>query len=151
MLNSLKLTIYYMQKFPTITKQKVVRTLPIFQCVYENYTVLREIFWRIIRKWKNFFGLHFTLTLSWRRSLSHRNQFIDTSMDWFLYDEDLRHERVKKNYDDYSDDKINSFLTSKLKIKSINFKNYQKNSKLPVNFQRYQFLVSLNGAENFKR
>ena len=151
MLNSLKLTIYYMQKFPTITKQKVVRTLPIFQCVYENYTVLREIFWRIIRKWKNFFGLHFTLTLSWRRSLSHRNQFIDTSMDWFLYDKDLRHERVKKNYDDYSDDKINSFLTSKLKIKSINFKNYQKNSKLPVNFQRYQFLVSLNGAENFKR
>ena len=72
-------------------------------------------------------------------------------MDWFLYDKDLRHERVKKNHDDYSDEKINSFLTSKLKIKSINFKNYQKNSKLPVNFQRYQFLVSLNGAENFKR
>ena len=37
-------------------------------------------------------------TLSWRRFLSYRNQFIDLvceSMDWFLYDRDLRHERVK--------------------------------------------------------
>ena len=38
------------------------------------------------------------LTLSWRRPLSHRNQYIDLrseSMDWFLYDNGLRHERVK--------------------------------------------------------
>ena len=35
-----------------------------------------------------------TWTLSWRRSLSCRNQC--KSMDWFLYDRDLRHERVKK-------------------------------------------------------
>ena len=38
------------------------------------------------------------LTLSWRRPLSYRNQSIDLqskSMDWFLYDNDLRHERVK--------------------------------------------------------
>ena len=37
------------------------------------------------------------LTLSFRRSLSYRNQSIDLqskSMDWFLYDSDLRHERV---------------------------------------------------------
>ena len=32
-----------------------------------------------------------SLTLSWRRPLSYRNQ----SMDWFLYDNGLRHERVK--------------------------------------------------------
>ena len=31
------------------------------------------------------------LTLSWRRPLSYRNQ----SVDWFLYDIGLRHERVK--------------------------------------------------------
>ena len=31
-----------------------------------------------------------SLTLSWRRPLSYRNQ----SMDWFLYDKGLRHERV---------------------------------------------------------
>ena len=39
------------------------------------------------------------LTLSWRRSLSYRKQSIDLqskSMDWFLYDRDLRHERVKQ-------------------------------------------------------
>ena len=54
------------------------------------------------------------LTLSWRRSLSNKNQFIDLlcwrrsllnrkqfidlpskSMDWFLYDKGLRHERGK--------------------------------------------------------
>ena len=38
------------------------------------------------------------LTLSWRRPLSYRNQFIDLqskSMDWFLYDNGLRHEIVK--------------------------------------------------------
>ena len=37
------------------------------------------------------------LTLSWGRPLSYRNQFIDLlhkSMDWFLYDSGLRHERV---------------------------------------------------------
>ena len=39
----------------------------------------------------------FYLTLSWRRPLSYRNQSIDLkskSMDWLLYDNVLRHERV---------------------------------------------------------
>ena len=39
-----------------------------------------------------------SLTLSWRRPLSYRNQSIDLlrkSMGWFLLDNDLRHERVK--------------------------------------------------------
>ena len=38
------------------------------------------------------------LTVSWRRPLSYRNQSINLlrkSMDWFLYDNGLRHERVK--------------------------------------------------------
>ena len=37
------------------------------------------------------------LIVSWRRPLSYRNQSNDLeskSMDWFLYDRDLRHERV---------------------------------------------------------
>ena len=41
-----------------------------------------------------------TLTLSRRRPLSYRNQSIDLqnkSMDWFLYDNGLRHERVNLN------------------------------------------------------
>ena len=40
------------------------------------------------------------LTFSWRKSLSYRNQSIDLlfkSMDWFLYDNGLRHERVKRS------------------------------------------------------
>ena len=41
------------------------------------------------------------LTLSWRGPLSYRNQSIDflcKSMDWFLYDNSLRHERFKYIY-----------------------------------------------------
>ena len=39
------------------------------------------------------------LTLSWREPLSYRNQSIDLqskSMNWFLYDNGLHHEKVKK-------------------------------------------------------
>ena len=39
------------------------------------------------------------LILLWRMFLLHRNQSIDLqskSMDWFLYDRDLCHERVKR-------------------------------------------------------
>ena len=42
-----------------------------------------------------------SLTLSWRRPLSYRNQSIDLldkSMDWFLYDNGVRHERVKLEF-----------------------------------------------------
>ena len=42
---------------------------------------------------------HLRLNLSWRRPLSYRNQSIDLlrkSLDWFLCDHGLRHERVKK-------------------------------------------------------
>ena len=39
------------------------------------------------------------LALSWRRPLSYRNESTDLlckSMDWFLYDSGLRHEKVKE-------------------------------------------------------
>ena len=45
--------------------------------------------------------LYMSLTLSWRGSLSYRNQSIDLlckSMGWFLYDRDLSHERIIKEY-----------------------------------------------------
>ena len=41
------------------------------------------------------------VTLSWRRPLSYRNQSIDL-LDWFLYHNGLRHERVKKNVNIFS-------------------------------------------------
>ena len=40
-----------------------------------------------------FYGI--PLTLSWRRSLSYRNQSSDLQMNWSLCDRDRRHERVK--------------------------------------------------------
>ena len=61
----------------------------VFLCYCLN-TVLEKV---VIFQW---FGS--SLTLSWRRPLSYRNQSIDLlhkSMDWFLYDNGLRHERVK--------------------------------------------------------
>ena len=39
-----------------------------------------------------------SLNVSWRRSLSYRNQSVDLqskSLDWFLYDRDFHHERIK--------------------------------------------------------
>ena len=49
--------------------------------------------------WENFRSFFKkSLTLSWRRPLSYRNQSIDLlckSMDWLRYDNGLRHERVK--------------------------------------------------------
>ena len=60
------------------------------------------IFWKKTIK-VSFFNHHFvgTLTLSRWRPLSYRNQSIDLrskfkSMDWFLYDNGLRLERVKQ-------------------------------------------------------
>ena len=41
-------------------------------------------------------------TLSWRRPLLYRNQSIDLlhkSIYWFLYDNGLRHERIKSDHD----------------------------------------------------
>ena len=59
--------------------------------------------------------MHMTLTLSWRRSLSYRNQSIDLlrkSVDWFLYDSGLRYERVNKRSLQTMSDIINvCFLT----------------------------------------
>ena len=54
--------------------------------------------------------LNLCLTLSWRRSLSYRNQSIDFQskrMDWFLYDRDLRSSRRRssgKNYPEIIDE-----------------------------------------------
>ena len=51
------------------------------------------------------------LILSCRRPLSYRNQSIDLlckSMDWFLYDRTLRHERVNYilNYQSYENESL---------------------------------------------
>ena len=57
-----------------------------------------------------------SLTLSLRRSLSYRNQSIDLllkSMDWFLYDNGLRHERVNLFFKRYRDFYIFMLIVNK--------------------------------------
>ena len=69
------------------------------------------------------------LTLSWRRPILYRNQSIDLrskSMDWFLYDIGLRHERVKWRHPDVSRETVIWRCSSKyvfLKISQISQKN----------------------------
>ena len=68
-----------------------------FQQISRN-TFPVEHFRATASEWVNIHFLHFCCTLSWRRPLSYRNQSIDLlckSMNWFLYDSGLRHERVK--------------------------------------------------------
>ena len=59
--------------------------------------ILTVFLWNDKSKEKSPQNLTFSLTLSWRRPISYRNQSIDLqskSMDWFLYNIGLRHERV---------------------------------------------------------
>ena len=70
----------------------------VFKCV--NHTVIMvEIFCCKFFLSSSVSCQYYLLTLLWQRSLSFTNQSIDffyKSMDWFLYDNDLRHERVKQ-------------------------------------------------------
>ena len=67
---------------------------------------LENLEWKIFQHWRTMYlwicyfppFISHSLTLSWRRSLSYRKQSIDLlskSVDWFLYDNGLRHDRVK--------------------------------------------------------
>ena len=75
--------------------------------LFINYSECDNIFTVIrsrVYSWHIFIDNHhvsaaswLSLTGLWPRCLSHRSQSIDLlckSMDWFLYDRDLRHERV---------------------------------------------------------
>ena len=79
----------------------------------------------------------YNLPLSWRRPLSNRNQSIDLrskSMDWFLYDNGLRLERVNRYR--HSNNILNAFLayvpfflhsrkTRRPKVRSLGIKRKQ--------------------------
>ena len=59
----------------------------------------KEIYWK-----KNIY-----LTLLWWRPLSYRNQSIDLqnkSMDWFLYDRNLRLERIQRKESEWQIKKL---------------------------------------------
>ena len=58
--------------------------------IFKNRFFIEHLWWLILL-WV------WDLTLSWRKSLSYRNQYIDLqgkSMDWVLYNRDLHHEKV---------------------------------------------------------
>ena len=76
------------------------------------------------------------LILSWRKSLSYRNQSIDLlckSMDWFLYDNSLRHERVNTSFEvmkqwdtsqaNFMEPQMTSKLVSRVWLLSITHEN----------------------------
>ena len=77
--------------FPIFTtwfykRKKIVGTGNIYCNIFNKYSLIA------------YTSTFLTLTLSWRRPLSYRNQSIDLQgklMDWFLYDNGLHHERVK--------------------------------------------------------
>ena len=68
-------------------------TVSYFCLLWRNYSAPYE---GLVEVWN---GLCGSLALSWRRPLSYRNQSIDLrckSIDWFLYDNSLRLERVNE-------------------------------------------------------
>ena len=65
---------------------KFTLNLPLSNYHHTEHSTFRILLF----SWWNF------LTLSWRRPLSYRNQSI--SVVWFLYDNGLRHERVKRSF-----------------------------------------------------
>ena len=82
---------------------RFLKNFCIFVCKFWGFVFSDHDFrpWQILRAqvfhWVDKLILK-TLTLSRRRPLSYRNQSIDLqskSMNWFLYDNSLRHERVK--------------------------------------------------------
>ena len=77
-------------KLETFAKPKKVKS--------EQYQ-WRQLFSRVLPTFHLLFSLCLCLTLSWRRPLSYRNQSTDLlrkSVDWFLYENGPRHERVNE-------------------------------------------------------
>ena len=86
----------------------------------------------------NPFVLNAPLTLSWRRPLSYRNQSNDLQsklMDWFLYDNGLRHER------------INSYFATVRSLQKIQVWKWKHSSSLNQNFVRQ--CSNLSSSLNF--
>ena len=71
-----------------------------FPCTRPFFFIkISDIFhWKLNDEMIEYLGWKHGLTLSWQRSLSYRNQFIDLvckSIDWLLYYRDLYCERIK--------------------------------------------------------
>ena len=108
-----------------------------FNSIKEMNKLRKEINRLLIKGISNIY-----LTLSWRRPLSYRNQSIDLksksgkSMDWFLYDNGLRHKRVtrKLTLSKLRFSKCNKFFTGSVFFRqiSLNFQTSCCNLKIRV-------------------
>ena len=79
---------------PWVVIKTVIAVDSQFSLWYEVKNAVRDS-----SQWMKWIEDFINLTLSWRRLLSCRNQSIDfrsKSMNWFLYDNGLRHERVNR-------------------------------------------------------
>ena len=83
-------------------KQKYFRNISKADWPFEKHS---QAFWlkipptiKVMKALRSLKNAYTELNLSWRRSLSSRNQstnLLRKLIDWFLYDRDLRHERVE--------------------------------------------------------
>ena len=75
--------------------------------VYKHRHLIEKICFTFTLSNNHTVNIKAPLTLSWRKSISYRNQSIDLlckSMDWILYDNSLRHERVKPRLQQFMDE-----------------------------------------------
>ena len=112
------------KKIPFIMKSQL--------CVWSMYT------WSILEQQD--ISLMDGSTLSWRRSLSYRTQSTDLqnkSMDWFLYDRDLRHEKIKRQLWNY---KLNQ--TFQIRIIHCSNKYLWKNEKYVLQYIVFKTILN---------
>ena len=116
-----------------LKRLSTLMTVPVQKHVYVihliDYVICKV---ECAEKFETSFHVKIKLTLSWRRPLSYRNQsmnLLPKSMDWFLYDNGLRHERVNNSnvivtFNHFSKrDDIKAYKTTKVirKIDNINW------------------------------
>ena len=112
------------KKIPFIMKSQL--------CVWSMYT------WSILEQQD--ISLMDGSTLSWRRSLSYKTQSTDLqnkSMDWFLYDRDLRHEKIKRQLWNY---KLNQ--TFQIRIIHCSNKYLWKNEKYVLQYIVFKTILN---------
>ena len=120
----------------------------------EELVTIPYINYQTIWKHKVSVYINNSLTLSWRRPLSYRNQSIDLlrkSMGWFLYDNGPRHERVKrwsciKSIQQISDFLIEMSLGNRSSTREFlsNIRNSQKKNSRKKNSNCYWLSILTN-------
>ena len=126
------------------TDKKLVwfKYFPWISWAHYGKIMLRQVFFPNENQKSNHYFQIFSvtkfLTLSWRRPLSYWKQSIDLlckSIDWFLYDNGLRHERVKNRLNQISFSYRNSFNIMVWGSISLNrFKKPFRKAKKSTNF-----------------